>query len=89
MLGDYYFADGDLDKAAVEYIRSITIIPGTFRSRRTTFRFYSEENRLDEAAKLNNEILKTSPNDVDALVYKGEIQIQNKDAGAIDSCSKR
>jgi tetratricopeptide (TPR) repeat protein len=85
MLGDYYFADGDLDKAAVEYTSLYHDHPRDIQVKKNYIQILILKNRLDEAAKLNNEILKTSPNDVDALVYKGEIQIQNKDAGAIDS----
>ena len=38
------------------------------------------KNRLDEATKLDNEILKSNPHDVDALVYKGQLQLRRNDA---------
>jgi len=86
MLGDYYFASGDLDNATTEYASLYHDHPRDPVVRRNYIQLLILKNRLDEATKLDNEILKTSPNDVDALVYKGEIQIQHKDTnGAIDS----
>ncbi len=85
MLGDYYFANGDLDKADVEYASLYHDHPRDVQVKKNYIQILILKNRLDEATKLNNEILKTSPNDVDALVYKGQVQIQTKDAGAIDS----
>ena len=35
------------------------------------------KDRLDEARKLNDEILKEKPDDEDAQVYKGEIEIRS------------
>jgi len=44
------------------------------------------KNRLDEASKLDNEILKANAHDVEALVYKAQVQIgKNDPSGAIDS----
>src|SRR5260370_40965082 len=44
------------------------------------------KNRLDEAAKLNNQILKANPRDVEGLIYRGQMQIHQGDAnGAADS----
>ncbi len=35
------------------------------------------KNRLDDARKLNDEILKEKPDDEDAQIYKGEIEIRS------------
>src|SRR5208283_2926853 len=44
------------------------------------------KNQLDEASKLTDEILKTSPHDGDALIFRAQIQIHHNDASsAIDS----
>ena len=44
------------------------------------------KNRLDEATKLNDEILKAAPRDAEALVYRGQIQLRQSDArGAVDT----
>src|SRR5579864_7408455 len=86
MLGDYYFAIGDLDKAVAEYGSLYSDHPKDPQVRKNYVQLLILKNRLDEASKLDNEILKTSPHDVDALVYKGQIQLhQNDAAGAVQS----
>jgi len=86
MLGDFYFATNDLDKAAVEYESLFKDHPKDALVKKNYIQILILKNRLDEAAKLNNEVLKTNPRDVDALVFKGQIQLhQNDAAGAIDS----
>src|SRR5207244_12789473 len=35
------------------------------------------KNRLDEARKLKDELVKANPSDVDALVYRGQIQTRD------------
>jgi len=86
MLGDFYFATGDLDKAAAEYGSLYSDHPNDPLVRKNYIQILILKNRLDEAAKLNNAILKSSPRDTDGLIYKGEIQMhQNDAAGAVDS----
>ena len=86
MLGDYYFAIGDLDKAVAEYGSLHSDHPKDLLAKKNYIQLLILKNRLDEAAKLNNEILKSTPHDVDALVYKGEIQLrQNDAAGGVQS----
>lgn len=86
MLGDYYFAIGDLDKAVAEYGTLHSDHPKDLLARKNYIQILILKNRLDEAAKLNNEILKSTPHDVDGLVYKGEIQLrQNDAAGGVQS----
>ena len=86
MLGDFYFAVGDLDKAVDEYSSIYDGHPKDLLAKKNYIQLLILKNRLDEAAKLNNEILKSTPHDVEALVYKGEIQLRQSDsAGAIQS----
>ena len=86
MLGDFYFAIGDLDKATTEYAALYGDHPRDLQVKKNYIQILILKNRLDEATKLDNEILKASPNDVDALVYKGQVQIRRNDpSGAIDS----
>jgi tetratricopeptide (TPR) repeat protein len=86
MLGDFYFATNDLDKAAAEYGSLNQDHPKDPLVKRNYVQILILKNRLDEAAKLNNEILKSNPHDSEALVFKGQIQLrQNDAAGAIDS----
>jgi tetratricopeptide (TPR) repeat protein len=86
MLGDYYFATGDLDKAVTEYSSLHSDHPKDPQVRKNYIQLLILKNRLEEAGKLDNEILKFSPHDVDALVYKGQIQLrQNDTGGAVQS----
>src|SRR5579863_7826503 len=86
MLGDYYFATGDLDKAVAEYSSLHGDHPKDPVVRKNFIQLLILKNRLDEATKLNNEVLKGNGHDVDALVYKAQIQMrQNDAAGAVDT----
>jgi tetratricopeptide (TPR) repeat protein len=86
MLGDFYFASGDLDKATTEYASLYSDHPRDLQVKKNYLQLLILKNRLDEATKLDNEILKANPKDVDALVYKGQVQIRRNDSnGAIDS----
>jgi tetratricopeptide (TPR) repeat protein len=86
MLGDFYFATGDLDKATAEYASLYRDHPKDPFVKKNYIQLLILKNRLDEADKLNAEILKSSPEDVDALVYKGQIELRrNNTAAAIDA----
>ena len=77
MLGDFYFATGDMDKAVTEYSRLNQEHPKDPQVTKNYVQLLILKNRLDEARKLNDELLKTGPNDVEALVYRGQIQIRD------------
>jgi tetratricopeptide (TPR) repeat protein len=86
MLGDFYFAEGDLDKAAAEYASLYKDHPKDLKVERNYIQILILKDRLEEAGKLNDEMLKANPHDTDALVYRAQIQIHRNDAGgAIDS----
>ena len=86
MLGDYYFATGDLDRATAEYGSLFSEHPRDGHVKKNYIQLLILKNRLEEAAKLNDQILKSSPRDVDALVYRGQIQLRQGNAsGAVDS----
>jgi len=80
MLGDYYFASGDLDRATAEYASLVSDHPNDAKAQKNYIQLLILKNRLDDAAKLNDAILKTNPRDVEALVYKGQIQLRRNDA---------
>ena len=82
MLGDFYFAIGDLDKAAAEYASLYGNHPKDILVKKNYIQILILKNEFDQAAKLNNEILKSTPHDMEALVFKGEIQLQQNNAGA-------
>ena len=89
MLGDFYFANGDLDKAESEYESLYRDHPKDPKVKRNYIQLLILKNRVDEASTLNEEILKSAPEDVDALIYEGQIQMRRNDpAGAIESLGK-
>ena len=86
MLGDFYFATGDIDKATAEYGSLYSDHPKDVQVKKNYIQLLILKNRLDEATKLNNEILKGNAHDVEGLVYRGQIQLRRGDAnGAVDS----
>ena len=86
MLGDYYFALGDLDKAVAEYTSLYGDHPDNITVKQNYIQILILKNRLDEATKLNDEILKSNPQDVASLVYRGQVQIRRGDTNAaVDS----
>jgi tetratricopeptide (TPR) repeat protein len=86
MLGDYYFATGDLDRATAEYGSLFRDHTKDTAVKKNYVQLLILKNRLDEASKLNSELLTANQHDVDALVYRGQIQLRQRDAaGAVDS----
>jgi tetratricopeptide (TPR) repeat protein len=86
MLGDYYYAVGDLDKAVAEFASVHEEHPKDIRAKKNYIQLLILKNRLQDATQLNNEILKSNPHDVDGLICKGQIQIAQGDpAGAVES----
>ncbi len=86
MLGDFYFANGDLDKATAEYASLYSDHPRDMQVKRNYVQLLILKNQLPEATKLNNELLKTNPHDVDALIYRAQIDLRQSDAsGAVDA----
>ena len=73
MLGDFYFSLGEVDKALAEYASLYQEHPKDLRVKKNYIQLLILRNRLSEAARLNDEILKANAKDVDALVYRGQI----------------
>ena len=86
MLADFYFASGDVEKATAEYESLYREHPGDIALERNYIQLLIRQKRLGLARTLNDEILKNKPNDVDALIDRGQIQISDGDADhAVDS----
>ena len=77
LLGDFYFATGDVDQATAEYGTLLQEHPKDLQVKKNYVQLLILKNRLLEAGKLNDEILKAYPQDTDALVNRGQMQIQN------------
>jgi cellulose synthase operon protein C len=86
MLGDFYFATGDIDKATAEYGSLFSEHPRDPLLKKNYIQLLILKGRLDEATKLNDTILKANPRDVEGLVYRGQIQLaQSNPGGAVSS----
>jgi tetratricopeptide (TPR) repeat protein len=89
MLGDFYFATEQLDKATTEYGSLFQDHPKDPEVEKNYIQLLILKNRLDEAQKLDDEVLKINGNDDTALIYRGQIQIrQGKPAEAIQTLQK-
>ena len=75
MLGDFYFANRDYDGATNEYSGLYREHPKDLVVKKNFVQLLIIQKRLDEAGKLDDEVLKTTPQDVDALIYRGQIEI--------------
>jgi len=76
MLGDFYFENGELDKALAEYQSLDNAHPQDVQVKENYARLLLIKGRAPKAERLVDDVLRTSPNDSDALILRGEIQIQ-------------
>jgi tetratricopeptide (TPR) repeat protein len=79
ILGDFYFASGDLDKATTEYASLYRDHPKDMKVKRNYVQLLILKGRMGEAAKLDEELLKSNPHDTDALIYRGQIKLREND----------
>jgi len=79
LLGDFYFASGDIANALTEYASLDKDHPKDLRVRKNYIQLLILGNRLDDAARLDQELLKQRPKDADGQVLLGQIlRAQNK-----------
>ena len=76
MLGDFYLANGELAKATNEYTRLFHDHANDLQVKKNYIQLLVLQDRLDQARKLNNEILQAAPNDTEGLLYQGQIQLR-------------
>lgn len=76
MLGDYYFEIQDLDRALAEYESLHNDHPKDLQVSKNYIQLLILKDRLDEANKLNENLLKTHAKDDECLAYRGEIQLR-------------
>jgi tetratricopeptide (TPR) repeat protein len=77
MLGDFYFSNNQLDKATAEYASLYRDHAKDMVVKKNYIQLLILKDRLDDARKLNDEVVKAKPDDQDAQVYKGEIEIRS------------
>jgi tetratricopeptide (TPR) repeat protein len=79
LLGEFYFLTGDLDKATAEYADLYREHPQDMEVKNIYIQLLIQSKRFAEAHRLDDEILKTNPNDEEALVYQSQMQISQGD----------
>jgi tetratricopeptide (TPR) repeat protein len=86
MLGDFYYAIGDMKNAVAEYESLHQAHPKDLQVEKNYVQLLILTNGVDDAGKLNDEVLKAIPNDSEALIYRGQIQIkQGKLSDAVET----
>jgi tetratricopeptide (TPR) repeat protein len=72
-IGDYYTQRRDVDKALAEYQRGLALSAGNFEIEKRMEELYLISNRLDEASKLDSQLMKQAPKDVLVSVIHGRL----------------
>src|SRR5882724_8411332 len=80
MLGDFYIACNDSAKALAEFSSLVASHANDLAVKKTYVQLLILAHKLDEAGPLNDAILKSAPSDADALILRGQIQIQQQKA---------
>ncbi|MFY9689131.1 MAG: tetratricopeptide repeat protein [Candidatus Acidiferrales bacterium] len=73
LLADYYLSQGDLDKASSEFASLYAAHPTDLLVARPYAGILILQNRLDDATKVDDAILRNFPSDYEAQVLHGEI----------------
>jgi tetratricopeptide (TPR) repeat protein len=77
MLGNFYFGNNQFDKATTEYASLYQDHPKDMVVKKNYIQLLILTNKIDQARKLNDEVVKAKPDDSDAQIYKGEIEIRD------------
>ncbi|MGB6726288.1 MAG: tetratricopeptide repeat protein, partial [Terracidiphilus sp.] len=74
-LSNFYFITGDLNQAVAQYDALYQQHPNDLQIKKKYIQLLIQVKRYDEAHQLDEEILRASPNDSDALLYRSQMQI--------------
>lgn len=77
MLGNFYYGNNQFDKAATEYASLYQEHPKDLIVKKNYIQLLILLDRLEDARKLNDEVVTAKPDDQDAQIYKAEIDIRN------------
>lgn len=77
MLGNFYYGNTQFEKAATEYASLYQDHPKDLIVKKNYIQLLILINKIDEARKLNDEVVKAKPDDADTQVYKAEIEIRS------------
>jgi tetratricopeptide (TPR) repeat protein len=78
MLGDYYLSRGENAKALAEFGALSAVHQKDLTVRKTYIQLLILNKRINEAIQLNDALLDKTPQDAEALILKGQIQLQQK-----------
>jgi tetratricopeptide (TPR) repeat protein len=78
-LSNFYFSTGDLEKAVAQYRTIYQLRPNDLQVKKKYIQLLIQAKRDEEARSLINEILKSTPMDDDALVFRSQLQIDSGD----------
>jgi len=70
-IGDFYVQRGQTDKATVEYRRGLQVAPKNLEIQKRMVELFLITGRYDEAAKLNDGLLRQGPKDLGAHIAHG------------------
>lgn len=73
LLGDFYLSQGEIDKASAEFASLYAAHPKDLQVARGYIGILILQNHIDDAAKIDDAILKSVPGDYEAQVLQGEI----------------
>src|SRR6202795_2214564 len=77
MLGDFYYHNNQLDKATAEYAALYHDHAKDMQVKKNYIQFLILKDRLDDARKLNDEVLQAKPDDPHAQIFQGQIEIRS------------
>ena len=77
MLGNFYISVNQMDKALAEYASLYQDHPKDLVVKKNYIQLLILRDKLGDAGKLTDEVIKAQPTDVDAQIYKAEIQIRS------------
>jgi len=81
LLGDFYYANNQLDKAVEEYASLSKDHPRDQVVKKNYVQLLILKNQFDPARKLNDEVLKATPDDLDSQISKGAIELRSGKPG--------
>lgn len=78
LLGDFYVVTREAQKAVAEYGALYQQHPGDLQVKKNYAQLLIGVNRLDEANKITDEILKKNPKDIDGVILRAQLQMIRK-----------
>jgi tetratricopeptide (TPR) repeat protein len=89
-LGVAYMFSGEFEKAETAYLHALQFKPDHIQTlKNLAFLYYQQENRLGDAAQILAGIIKSFPEDCDALFLMGQCYEMGDDPASAKQCYQR